>query len=489
MADFVGWLNGIIWSSALVYLCLGAGLFFSILTRFVQVRLFREMLHLLFSSKESDRGISSFQALAVSLSGRVGTGNIAGVAAAIGFGGPGAVFWMWVVAFLGASTAYVESALGQIYKEEDEGQYRGGPAYYIEKAMGQKWYAWTFALTTIFACGLLLPGVQSNSIGNAAELALGGETLVDFFGDSVSMTKLVTGVGVVAILGFIIFGGVKRIAHFTQIVVPFMAIGYILMAVGIIVMHIDQLPGIFALIVRDAFTPMAGVGAAIGWGVKRGVYSNEAGQGTGPHAAAASEVQHPAQQGLVQAFSVYVDTLFVCSATAFMILITQQYYVDGIDAAVSGGQLGPDVIIASPAFTQLALQSVVGGLGKTFVAIALFFFAFTTLLAYYYIAETNVAYIRRSFRFPGELTILKIVMLGSVFYGTLREANLAWGLGDIGVGIMAWLNIIGILILFLMGRPALKALADYEAQRRAGVSKYEFDPEKLGIKNADFWKK
>ncbi len=234
---------------------------------------------------------------------------------------------------------------------------------------------------------------------------------------------------------------------------------------------------------------MPAIGAAIGWGVKRGVYSNEAGQGTGPHAAAASEVEHPAQQGLVQSFSVYVDTLFVCSATAFMILITNSYYVQGLENTVSGGALANDIIISSPAFTQLALESVLGGFGKTFVAIALFFFAFTTLLAYYYIAETNVAYIRRTFKFPHEITVLKILLMASVFYGTIREADLAWAMGDIGVGLMAWLNIIGILILFFMGRPALKALKDYEEQRKAGVEHYTFDPDKLGIKNADFWKK
>lgn len=489
MQEIVGTLNDLIWSEALIYLCLGAGLFFSIMTRFVQVRFFKEMLRLLFASKESERGISSFQALSVSLSGRVGTGNIAGVAAAIGFGGPSAVFWMWVVAFLGASTAYIESALGQIYKEDIEGQYRGGPAYYIEKAMGQKWYAWIFAVTTIIATGLLLPGVQSNSIGNAAELAFGGETIVNFLGDSISATKIATAVTVVAILGFIIFGGVKRIAHVTQVVVPFMALGYILMAVGIIIYHIADLPGIVALIFKDILTPMAAFGAAIGWGVKRGVYSNEAGQGTGPHAAAASEVEHPAQQGLVQAFSVYVDTLFVCSATAFMILITQQYYVTGVSEAVSGGMLPTDIAANSPAFTQLALQSVVGGFGKTFVAVALFFFAFTTLLAYYYIAETNVAYIRRKFKVPGALTLLKFALMASVFYGTVRSADLAWALGDVGVGVMAWLNIIGILILFFMGSPALKALKDYEKQKKAGVEKYTFDPEALGIRNADFWTK
>lgn len=489
MQDIVATINDYVWSEALIYLCLGAGLFFSILTRFAQVRHFKEMLRLLFSNKESDRGISSFQALSVSLSGRVGTGNIAGVAAAIGFGGPSAVFWMWVVAFLGASTAYVESTLGQIYKEEDEGQFRGGPAYYIEKAMGQKWYAWVFAIATIIAVGALLPGVQSNSIGNAAELAFGGDATVNFFGDSISLTKMVTAIVVVGILGFIIFGGVKRIAHFTQVVVPFMALGYILMALGVVIYHIADLPHIFGLIMKDIFTPMAGFGAAIGWGVKRGVYSNEAGQGTGPHAAAAAEVDHPAQQGLVQAFSVYVDTLFVCSATAFMILITQQYYVTGVAADISGGLAAADVSANSPAFTQMALQTVVGASGEIFVAVALFFFAFTTLLAYYYIAETNVAYIRRSIRFPGELTILKIVLMASVFYGTVRSAEFAWALGDIGVGLMAWLNIIGILILFFMGSPAIKALRDYEKQKDAGVLKYTFDPEALGIRNADFWKR
>ena len=486
MQDIVNTINAWVWSPALIYLALGAGLFFSILTRLVQVRMFREMIHLLFSSKESERGISSFQALAVSLSGRVGTGNIAGVAAAIGFGGPGAVFWMWVVAFLGASTAYVEAALGQIYKEVDEGQYRGGPAYYIEKAMGQRWYGFAFAIVTIIATGLLLPGVQANSITSAAEVALGtGEIYQTALGD-ISFTKITTACVVVTIFGFIIFGGVKRIAHVTQIVVPFMALAYILAALGIIGMNIAELPRIFGMIIGDAFTPMAGFGAAIGWGVKRGVYSNEAGQGTGPHAAAAAEVQHPAQQGLVQAFSVYVDTLFVCSATAFMILITGAYNVHGkAGFIIQNLPAGTDP--ESPAFTQLAVESMVPGIGKPFVAVALFFFAFTTVLAYYYIAETNVAYLRRFFRIPGEMLFLKIAIMASVFYGAIRTASLAWGLGDIGVGLMAWFNIIAILILFFMGNAALKALKDYEAQRKAGVETYTFDPEALGIKNADFW--
>jgi AGCS family alanine or glycine:cation symporter len=487
MQEILDFLNGIIWSPVLVYLCLGAGLFFSILTRFVQVRLFGEMVRLLFRGRSTDAGISSFQALAVSLSGRVGTGNIAGVAAAIGFGGPGAVFWMWVVAFLGASTAYVESALGQIYKEEVEGQYRGGPAYYIEKAMGQKWYAWIFAVTTIIATGMLLPGVQANSISSSAEVALGTGQLIETDFGIISVTKIVTGTAVVTLLGFIIFGGVKRIAAFAQFAVPFMALGYIITACVIIILNVSALPEVVALIFKDAFTPMAGAGAAIGWGVKRGVYSNEAGQGTGPHAAAAAEVRHPAQQGLVQAFSVYIDTLFVCSATAFMILITGAYNVYGAEGTLLIQNLPAEIEANSPAFTQLAVDGMMPGVGKPFVAIALFFFAFTTLLAYYYIAETNVAYIRRRFKVPGMIVALKIVLMASVFYGAVRTANLAWGLGDIGVGLMAWLNIIAIVIIFFMANPALKALRDYEEQRKRGVSVYTFDPEALGIRNAQFW--
>ncbi len=491
MQSLVDFLNGIIWSPVLIYLCLGAGLFYSITTRFVQIRHFREMWRLLLSGKSSDKGISSFQALAVSLSGRVGTGNIAGVAAAIGFGGPGAVFWMWVVAFLGAATAYSESALAQIYKEEDEdGQFRGGPAYYIEKAMGNKAYAWIFAIATIFACGVLLPGVQSNSIGNAVEAAFGTGGMIETTIGTISLAKIVTGTVVSIILAFIIFGGVKRIASFTQIVVPFMALAYIIIAFIIILLNINQVPMVFGMILGDAFTPMAGVGAAIGWGVKRGVYSNEAGQGTGPHAAAAADVDHPAQQGLVQSFSIYIDTLLVCSATAFMIIITGAYNVHGgAEGTFLVQNLAADIGANGPVFTQMAIESAMPGIGKPFIAFALFFFAFTTILAYYYIAETNIAYIRRSLKMPGMMFVLKVVLIVAVFYGTVKAANLAWAMGDVGVGLMAWLNIVGILTIFFLSKPALKALKDYEEQQKAGVKEFTFDPVKLGIKNADYWEK
>ncbi len=488
MEEIVNTINGYIWSPYLIYLCLGTGVFFSILTRFVQVRHFREMVRLLLSGKSSEKGISPFQALAVSLSGRVGTGNIAGVAAAIGFGGPGAVFWMWVVAFLGAATAYIESTNAQIYKEEEDGVYRGGPAYYIEKALGQKWYAWIFALSTILACGVLLPVVQSNGIGDAMVNVFGtGGTVNSFMGD-LPLTKVYAATFIVLLLGFIIFGGVKRIARFTQVVVPFMALAYIIIACTIIALHIDQLPNIFMLIISDAFTPMAGIGAAIGWGVKRGVYSNEAGQGTGPHAAAAAEVQHPAQQGLVQAFSVYIDTLFVCSATAFMILITNSYNVmpEGSTSLVVQN-LASDVVINGPAFTQIAVDSVLTGFGSPFIAIALFFFAFTTVLAYYFIAENNVSYINKTIKMPVLKFVLKVILMSAVFYGTVAEPSAAWSLGDIGVGLMAWLNIFAIIAIFFMAKPAIKALKDYERQQKDGVEKYTFDPKALGIEKADFW--
>ncbi len=487
MQEIVNTINGYIWSSALIYLCLGAGLFFTVVTRFVQIRHFTEMWRLLMSGKSSEQGISSFQALAVSLSGRVGAGNIAGVAAAIGFGGPGAVFWMWIVAFFGAATAYIESTNAQIYKEEHDGKYHGGPAYYIEKAMGQKWYAWIFAVATIIATGVMLPMVQSNTIATAIEQVFGNTQTINTAFGAISYAKLYTATGIVLLLGFIIFGGIKRIANFTQVVVPFMALAYILISLIIIGLNIDQLPGVIMLIIGDAFTPMAGVGAAIGWGVKRGVYSNEAGQGTGPHAAAAAEVDHPAQQGLVQAFSVYIDTLFVCSATAFMILITGTYNVHGAGETFIVQNLAADVITNGPAYTQMAVDSVFTGVGKPFVALALFFFAFTTILAYYFIAENNVYYIKRTFKLPAGIFILKVVIISATFYGTVKAASIAWGMGDIGVGLMAWLNIIGILIIFFMSKPALKALKDYERQQEEGVKTFTFDPKKLGIENATFW--
>ena len=488
MNEIVNSINDVIWSPALIYLCLGAGLFYSIMTRFVQVRHFKEMWKLLLNNNSSEKGISSFQALAVSLSGRVGVGNIAGVAAAIGFGGPGAVFWMWVVAFLGASTAYAESTLGQLYKVEENGQYRGGPAYYFERCLGWKPLEILFAISAIIGCGIFLPGVQANAVGNAVTKIFGdGALVVTSFGD-VGTNKLIALAVILIILAFIIFGGIKRIAQFTQVVVPFMALGYIVMALIVVFLNLDKIPGVFQLIFSDAFSAQAGFGAAIGWGVKRGIYSNEAGQGTGPHAAAAAEVEHPAQQGLVQAFSVYVDTLFVCTATALMILITNQYNVAGTlpDGQFIVQNVDAATKINSAEFTQLALLQVFGSFGQVFVGLALFFFAFTTILAYYYITETNVSYLNRIFNNKLPEIVFKLLLMFMVAYGTVNSEGYIWTIGDIGVGIMAWINVLGILVIFFMHKPTLLCLRDYEAQKKAG-GPITFDPVKLGIKNATFW--
>lgn len=474
MDRFVTFLNDLIWSWALIALCLGAGLYFSIRTRFLQVRHVRDMFKLLFRSEASVQGISSYQAFALAISGRVGIGNIAGVATAIAMGGPGAVFWMWAIAFLGAGSAFVEATLAQIYKEEINGQYRGGPAYYIERGLKAKWYAVVFAVATTVATGFFMPGVQSNAIGEAMRNAFG-------------LPPLASACGVAGLIALIIFGGVKRISRAAEFFVPVMAIGYVAMAAVVVLLHLRDVPAMFALIVRSAFGADAAfggiLGLAISWGVKRGIYSNEAGQGSTPMAAAAAEVKHPAVQGLVQAFSVYVDTWLVCTATAFMVLLTGKYNVANpiggfIYEALPGESAGPG-------FTQAAVDTVVAGFGSGFVAVALFFFAFTTLMAYYYYAETNLAYLRRSQASPTLFLALRLVFVGVTFYGTLRHSDTAWAMGDVGVGLMAWLNLVAILLL---AKPAIACLRDYEAQLRAGVAEPRYVAKTAGVDNAALWR-
>ncbi|PAF13745.1 sodium:alanine symporter [Shouchella clausii] len=466
-------INNVLWSSPVVYTLLGVGLIFSLLTRFLQVRHLKDMFTLMFSGKKSDAGVSSFQALSVALAGRVGTGNIAGVASAIYFGGPGAVFWMWAIAFLGASSAFIESTLAQIYKDKQNGQYRGGPAYYIEKGLGVKWFAILFAVAALVAMSVLMPGVQSNSIAAAVNNAF-------------SIPTWATGLFLVLVLGLIIFGGIKWIANTSAFIVPFMAIGYMLMAAVIIFMNLSAVPETIALIFRSAFgmdSLFGGLlGSAISWGVMRGVYSNEAGQGTGAHPAAAAEVSHPAKQGLVQAASVYIDTLLVCSATAFMILFTGMYNTQGPEEGTHVFEAIPGVE-AGPQFTQEAINQVFPAFGTGFVAIALLFFAFTTIMAYYYIAETNIAYLMRGRNAAWPMVVIKLLLLGATYYGANRTAANAWLLGDIGLGLMVWINIIAIVLL---AKPAMIALKDYEAQKQQGLDPV-FNPKKLGIKHATFW--
>ncbi|HUH25667.1 MAG TPA: alanine/glycine:cation symporter family protein [Flavobacterium sp.] len=483
MESIISTINSYIWSYALIALCGFAGVYFSIRTGFLQFRYLKSMVSLLFTGKKSDKGISPFQAFSLAISGRVGTGNIIGVATAIAMGGPGAVFWMWVIAILGAASAFVESTLGQLYKQEIDGEYRGGPAYYIEKGLGVKWYAVLFALVTIVSCGFLLPGVQSNSIASAVSNAFQVSTF-DFAGFSVSYAGII----IVVLLALIIFGGVKRLGKASEIIVPFMAGAYILMAMIIILLNIKQVPEVFSLIFSSAFDMNATFGGILGstiaWGVKRGIYSNEAGQGTAPHAAAASEVNHPAEQGLVQAFSVYIDTLFVCTSTAFMILFTNQYNVINETTKKHIVEHIPGVDYTG--FTQGAVHLHFPSFGNQFVAIALFFFAFTTIMAYYYYAETNITYIFKSKNTKVYIWILRFGFLAATYFGTIREAKLAWEIGDIGVGLMAWVNVIAILLL---GNVALKVWKDYENKRKQGIEKPTFISEDIGLKNAPFWSK
>jgi len=474
MDKIINSINEVLWSNALIILCLGAGIYFSVITRFIQVRYLREMMRLLFKGKSSDKGVSSFQAFSIAVAGRVGTGNIAGVATAIAMGGPGSIFWMWAMALLGSASSFIESVLAQVYKEVKDGQYRGGPAFYIDKGLGMKWYAVIFAVVTAISSAAFFPGVQSNTIAASMQNAF-------------NIPAVYTGVAVTIFIALIIFGGVRRIGKTAEIIVPFMAGAYILMAVVIIALNISEVPAILGLIVRSAFDaePLFGglFGMAVSWGVKRGIYSNEAGLGTAPHAAAAAETTHPVKQGLIQAFSVYLDTLFVCTATAIMILFTGQYNV----ANPAGGFFVENIpgVAAGSEYTQQAVNTHFPALGAGFIAISLFFFALTTIIAYYYIAETNLSYLQKKGIHQWKLIALRLLLLVSVFYGSIKTAESAWALGDMGVGLMAWLNVIAILLL---RKPAMKVFRDYQRQRKAGVEPV-FDPQRLGIVNASEWTK
>lgn len=467
LENIVSTLEAIIWSNWLVGLCLLAGIYFTVRMGFPQVRLFKDMITLLRSGHASETGVTPFQAFSTSVGGRVGVGNIAGVATAIAIGGPGAVFWMWLSAFLGAGSAFTESALAQAYKIKSGNVYIGGPAYFIEKGIGVKWYAVLFALATIIAPGVLMPSAQTHTIATSVESGFG-------------LNMTITGVILVILLALVIFGGVKRIGKTAEIIAPFMAVGYVLIALIIIGANFSRIPEIFALIFSSAFGMNAVyggiIGSAISWGVKRGVYSNEAGQGSGAIVSAAAEADHPANQALVQSFSVYIDTLLVCSATAFMILMTDSYNVigEGLAQPITENLPGVEYGVL---YTQEAVNTLFAGFGDKFIAISVFLFAFTSLMAYYYQAETNVSYL-----FPENKTaiiVFRLIFLGTSFYGVLNSSELIWTFGDLGVGIMAWLNIIAILILSNQG---IKLLKDYEAQKKQGLDPV-FHPDTLGIKS------
>ena len=460
----VSLLNDIVWSPLLVVLLVGAGVYFSFRTRFVQVRRFGLMVRSLFAKSERTpdgrkHGISSFEAFCVALSGRVGTGNIVGVATAIALGGPGAVFWMWIIAFFGASTAFMESTLAQQYKFRHATGFRGGPASYIEKGLHARWLGVLFSILCLVGYGTFLPTVQANGVSGA-------------LGNTFHLSPLVSGLGLAFLLGLVIIGGIKSIARVASIVTPFMALGYIVITLVVIAQHFDAVPGVLRAIVTNAFgvQPVAGgiLGSTIMMGVKRGIFSNEAGQGGGAIVSASAAVSHPARQGLAQAFSVYVDTLLICTATALMILCAGTYNIfdakTGELLVARAPQLGDNYV----GFTQAAVDSVLSGFGGTFVAVALVFFVFTTVMAYYFYGESSIIYFFEGR--PGKekaekacIWAFRFVLLGMVVFGSLREAGVIWQLGDVGVGLTAWINVLALLILC---PKAVRALRDYESSLR-----------------------
>ncbi|MGR3764412.1 alanine/glycine:cation symporter family protein [Rossellomorea sp. NS-SX7] len=457
----LGTLNEYMWSYILIAALVGLGLYFSLRSKFVQFRYIAEMGRLLTDkttiSAEGKRGISSFQAFTISTASRVGTGNLAGVATAIAGGGPGAVFWMWLIALLGGATSFIESTLAQIYKVKDgKDGYRGGPAYYMEKGLNARWMGILFAVIITFCFGLVFNSVQSNTISLAMEGAY-------------SVDRLTTGIILAVLTAVIIFGGIKRIAHVTQILVPVMAILYILLALYILITNITMLPDMFVIIFESAFgfreVVSGGVGAAIMMGIKRGLFSNEAGMGSAPNAAATAGVTHPVKQGLIQTLGVFTDTLIICTATAFMIILSDQY-TTGID----GIQL-----------TQAALSFHVGDWANTFVAIAIFLFAFSSVIGNYYYGETNIEFIKYS---PAALFIYRLAVIGMVIFGAVVKLDVVWGLADLFMGLMAIINLIAITLLTKI---AMAALKDYRAQKKQGKDPVFYSDSISGLKGIECW--
>ncbi len=437
----------------LVALLLGCAVWFTLRTRFVQFRMIKEMVRLLGDSggkgDAKEKHISSFQAFAISIASRVGTGNLAGVATAIAVGGPGAVFWMWVIALLGASSSFVESTLAQLYKIKGKDSFIGGPAYYMRKGLKQPWMGALFAVLITITFGFAFNSVQSNTLCAAFEGAFGFD-------------HAVVGGIITALTLTIIFGGVQRIAKVSSIIVPIMALGYIALALIIVLLNIKELPGVLALIVGHAFgweqALGGGVGMALMQGIKRGLFSNEAGMGSAPNVAATAHVSHPVKQGLIQTLGVFTDTLIICTCTAFIILFSGA----PLDGSTNGVQL-----------TQHALTNEIGPSGAIFVAVALFFFAFSSILGNYYYGEANVRYLTHR---KWVLNIYRILVGGMVMFGAVATFDLAWSLADVTMGLMVLCNLIAISLL---GKYAFRLLEDYRAQKSAGIKDPVFTKNRL----------
>ena len=434
--------NDFIWTYILIAMLIAIGFFFTFKTKFVQFTNIKEMFKLLgegSSSKDKSKGeVSSFQAFCIGTASRVGTGNLAGVASAIAIGGPGAVFWMWLIALIGSASAFIESTLAQIYKVKDGDSFRGGPAYYMEKGLKKKWMGVTFSVLIIMCFGFAFNSVQSNTIATA-------------FNSTFNANKLIIGIILTVLTLIIIFGGVNRIAKISSILVPIMAVAYIVIALFIIIINFKEIPSLFQTIFESAFgikqVVGGGIGAALLQGIKRGLFSNEAGMGSAPNAAATATVSHPVKQGLIQTLGVFTDTLIICTSTAFIILLSGA----PLDGSVKGIEL-----------TQMALVSQVGPWGGTFISICILLFAFSSIIGNYYYVETNIQFISNNKLF---LYGYRILVAAMVLFGSVASMDLVWNIADVFMGLMAILNLIAIVLL---SKIAIKAFQDYSAQKKAG---------------------
>ena len=456
MNELITQINDAIWGYVLIAALIICGIWFTWKTRGVQFRMVGEMIRLLTDSATSGtdslsdkdknhKHISSFQAFAVSVATRVGTGNLAGVATAIAIGGPGAVFWMWVIALIGSATAFIESTLGQLYKQRHKDSFVGGPAYYIEKGLHCKWMAYLFAVLITITFGLSYNSIQSNTICGAMQEAFGWNPLI--VGGILSVVALI-----------IIFGGLHRIANVSAVLVPLMAIGYFILVVVIMMMNIQLIPHVMKVIFTSAFGLEQGVGGAIGAtimnGVKRGLFSNEAGEGSAPNVAATATVSHPVKQGLIQALGVFTDTLLVCSCTAFMILISGLYNTPELNGI---------------ALTQAALNSEIGAIGPTFIAIAILLFAFSSIIGNYYYGEANIRFMTSS---NTVLTVYRVFSGGVlVMFGAMASLEIVWNLGDLCMALLTACNLVAIISL---GKYAFRLLEDYRQQKRRGIKEPVF---------------
>ncbi|MGL5634409.1 MAG: alanine/glycine:cation symporter family protein [Sarcina sp.] len=469
--NFVLEINNLLWGYILIFALLALGIYFTFKTKFVQFRYIKEMFRLLgdgIGKSKGNKGISSFQAFCISTASRVGTGNIAGVAIAVSIGGAGSVFWMWIIALIGSASSFVESTLAQIYKSKDGTSFRGGPAYYMEKALNKRWMGIIFSILITICFGFIFNAVQSNTVSQSFSAAFG-------------INELYVGIALAIITAIVIFGGIHRIAKVSEIIVPIFAVAYILVAIVVILMNINHLPSVFKEIFSGAFNFSAvggGVlGAAIMQGVKRGLFSNEAGMGSAPNAAATAEVSHPVKQGLIQTLGVFTDTLVICTCTAFIILIRNTVNFNNILAANN---------ITNPTgvqLTQYSLESHLGVFGTYFIAICILLFAFSSIVGNYYYGQSNIEFIY------GEnkkiLNAYRILVVAMVLFGALAKVELVWNLADVFMGLMAILNMIAIALL---GKIAFKALDDYRSQKKKGIKEPVFKASSIPeIKNCECW--